>query len=503
VKRKLISNSIFKKFKRGQLDEVSFTNFLITNIELNNQGDLRAQSIEYLRRLKIRSPECFNFLENILISDESPLVRVATVKALLSNFPDKSIKPIKWIIQNDKTYYINKLISDYLIRHPSPDLKQLRREIDNWLLTTFKVNLKEARVLLELMTLRMDVKEKRAITFRANKGHVNSLNIFGLSLKTLPRIINELKKIIELNIRGNDLQNDLNGIEHLKKLTMLDLNNNNLHHVPKCISKLKHLTDLNLSRNNIEELPKFFSNLKNLVILDLNQNKFKEIPLELASLPNLKHLDLEDNSLAYINEFNPLLSRLESLRLNNLTLNGPNLNITLSALLKGENFIKAGLNFKEARAMALLEIHLGAKIWNYARLKDLEEHVGFFGYQKNKNGNVVDICLMPNNSGFILRRIPEKIKLLENLKSLKIVNLKVENVPETIGDLKNLEILDLSSNKIKKLPDSIGLLSSLKELNVNNNLLLELPQSISLLKNLNKIDLKNNNLKNMSIMENG
>jgi len=65
---------------------------------------------------------------------------------------------------------------------------------------------------------------------------------------------------------------------------------------------------------------------------------------------------------------------------------------------------------------------------------------------------------------------------------------------QDINELKKIEILNLSQKKIKKLPDSIGYLTNLKELAIDNNNLTEIPNSIGNLVNLKKLTLHVNKL---------
>lgn len=54
--------------------------------------------------------------------------------------------------------------------------------------------------------------------------------------------------------------------------------------------------------------------------------------------------------------------------------------------------------------------------------------------------------------------------------------------------------LDLSFNKLKKLPNDIAELNDLKSLRVANNKLVDLPEGISSLRRLENLDLSSNRL---------
>lgn len=74
-----------------------------------------------------------------------------------------------------------------------------------------------------------------------------------------------------------------------------------------------------------------------------------------------------------------------------------------------------------------------------------------------------------------IKKLPNDIFHLENLRELYIANNNLEALPETINKLRKLELLDVSSNKLTNL-DSIQLMPCLRILNTSNNIkLFKLP----------------------------
>lgn len=110
-----------------------------------------------------------------------------------------------------------------------------------------------------------------------------------------------------------------------------------------------------------------------------------------------------------------------------------------------------------------------------------------------------ELYLSHNN----LKKIPESILHVKNLKVLKMNHNKLEVLPEAIGDLERLEWLILNNNKIKKLPESIGKLKLLEEFHLDHNKLVELPDSIGNLKSLVKLFLEHNLLESLPDTING
>lgn len=91
----------------------------------------------------------------------------------------------------------------------------------------------------------------------------------------------------------------------------------------------------------------------------------------------------------------------------------------------------------------------------------------------------------------------EKIKLLQNLRSLELRNKNIEEVPREMILLKKLRYLDLSFNKIKNLPSYLSELISLDYLNISGNEISEIPEPFEKLINLTSLDLYLNSFKSL------
>jgi Leucine-rich repeat (LRR) protein len=93
-----------------------------------------------------------------------------------------------------------------------------------------------------------------------------------------------------------------------------------------------------------------------------------------------------------------------------------------------------------------------------------------------------------------LRRFPEEICYLDNLRILNLPWNYLETIPESICQLMSLEFLDLIGNNLLSIPETIGSLESLREIDFSFNDLKELPKSISSLKNLKVLKIIRNNI---------
>jgi len=88
--------------------------------------------------------------------------------------------------------------------------------------------------------------------------------------------------------------------------------------------------------------------------------------------------------------------------------------------------------------------------------------------------------------------MPELIRRMSNLKSLRIRWNGINAIPDWIGTLHHLETLDLCRNCIPCLPKALLKLSKLTELRIASNGISELPDWLMEMKNLKIFDLSEN-----------
>ncbi len=78
---------------------------------------------------------------------------------------------------------------------------------------------------------------------------------------------------------------------------VLQLRGGDLRKLPKEIDKLTSLVELDVSDNRLIELPLELGNLKKLVWLNVGENLLKTVPKELGELTQLKWMSIADNNL--------------------------------------------------------------------------------------------------------------------------------------------------------------------------------------------------------------
>lgn len=106
----------------------------------------------------------------------------------------------------------------------------------------------------------------------------------------------------------------------------------------------------------------------------------------------------------------------------------------------------------------------------------------------------LEVLILRNNR---LKKLPQDIGELTNLRELYLNNSKIVNLPDSFCNLKNLEIVSLGTNFLEHLPNNIGFLTKLKILHLSANFLKKVPKSICELRNLETLSLSNNRLENL------
>lgn len=305
----LTPHKIFEKFCQNELDKTSSIELLLSIIENSADNPLRLESIDILNKIRVNSEAVFKIIENLMISDASPEIRTSALNCLFTNFQEKVITPIKWMITHETVFECLIAILKTLAEIENDESKNLLR-----------AELKKIRFIKYLNPERnyKNKKYKKLIKklLKSNKlekfSHrqiseiiINFLTVKRLSEK-FPNVFFEinsknllveeldLSDYLEYEVKGtpwgwkNNILSlsEIEGLEHLKSMKKLDLSNNQIQDV-KGLRNLKSLTHLILTNNKIKEQD-------NLPILN--------------DLPQLEYLDICGNEvIKYLNQskFNP------------------------------------------------------------------------------------------------------------------------------------------------------------------------------------------------------
>ncbi|MHA1845949.1 MAG: leucine-rich repeat domain-containing protein [Promethearchaeota archaeon] len=143
------------------------------------------------------------------------------------------------------------------------------------------------------------------------------------------------------------------------------------------------------------------------------------------------------------------------------------------------------------------DAHLSQILINYLIIDFLEKKFNRIDYAL-QDGLITELDLSYIGSQVfstaILKKLPEVINHLHELKKLDLKINRLSKLSPSISSLTSLNYMDLSYNKLKSLPESIGNLS-LNTLYLRYNQLEHLPSSIGNLMSLKILDLRSNNLK--------
>ena len=249
-------------------------------------------------------------------------------------------------------------------------------------------------------------------------GGLETLDLHGNRLKTLPTGFRRLEHLVVLNLSKNNLTNScLEFISQIPALRELRLAENALDGtLDSQLINLTKLEVLDIQNNTLSGLPGNLDGLSNLRVLQIAGNRLTSLPLESFANLLLVELDAARNRLSG-SLFPSSVDRMHQLK---------SLDVTSNALT---SLTSSGV------------IHLPA-------LQSL---------------NVAEnrLTKLPNISEWT------------NLLSLAAGGNKLSSFPEGITSLQNLKSADFSMNNIKKMDERFGLMESLTALRVANNPLRE------------------------------
>jgi Leucine-rich repeat (LRR) protein len=240
-----------------------------------------------------------------------------------------------------------------------------------------------------------------------------------------------------LDLHGNLLHSLPMGLKRLKNLRVLNLSNNALSMDNiAIIMEIPSLAHLKLANNKLEGLlSSAVSNLRGLESLDLRGNALTELPAELGELTNLKTLDVGENQLTSL-PFEALSK------------------VPLSTLNAPKNKLEGTL--------------VPASVDRLDRLESLNvanNAIEIFAANEN--------LYLPNLHSLLVSA--NRIKGLpcvsswQSLLLLSADSNKITELPAGFMDLKNVKTADFTGNDISRLDDRIGLMEKLSTFGIANN----------------------------------
>lgn len=244
-----------------------------------------------------------------------------------------------------------------------------------------------------------------------------------------------------LDLHGNILKSLPIGLRRLQNLRSLNLSNNSLDmkHL-EIITEIESLTDLKLAHNQLQgELATVIGRLAKLESLDLRGNKLTNLPEEIAGMSSLKNLDVSENAFTS---------------------------------LPFEIFSKLPLKVLNAQKNKLEGTLIPASVQRWESLQSLDI----------VNNSVVvfssnDTLELPNLHTLLvgLNRITHlpSVSSWQSLLTLSAEENKITELPVGWVELKSIKKADFTSNDLTRLDGKIGLMESLTSLRLGNNPLRE------------------------------
>ena len=378
---------------------------LITLLEGTDDADIIINVLNIFDKLEVRSKQLFKILENLLISDENPLVRSAAARIIVKYFLKEVLSPIEWTIQHEESSAVLKTLIKSFEKVDNQYTQALKNEL---LHSIFGVVQEEIKFFLKLDALIEDYMELNVDFFKdfqtddikdvirgkavyaIKQGRVIGLNLVGWTMSVYS-IAAGSRARSHKNIA--DCINYLpRSIENLKKLQILDLSDcSALRRLPKSLCNLKELRVLNMQNcHMLRKLPNNIGNLHSLEVLNLGMCfNLISLPDSLCTLHNLKELKYRGDWT-----FMPLSSVPE--------------------------------NIGNLQSLEILEL-VSCK-----NLKILPESIGNL-----RSLEILDLSYSNN-----LGSLPESISNLKSLKKLILTGCKaLRTIPESLEKKSNLTIL--------------------------------------------------------------
>jgi len=206
----------------------------------------------------------------------------------------------------------------------------------------------------------------------------------------------------------------------LPELTKLDISNSSLRFISPELGKLKKLEELNLSDNLLRYLPSEIENAEKLRILDLSNNELKDQQLLFSKLWNIENLELKgNNSLNWDDLSYSLLSKNYLKHLSVSSTTGEEILPKIFKDVHVENIefnstIIKSINSSVAANESIRQV-------TFDNCDFVKPSIIYSWINKFKNLETVS---------FVNMEIPEGIKTISKIKTLKFTNCTFEDIDE-------------------------------------------------------------------------
>ncbi len=392
VDPKILPKEIYQK--REQLGLNNSVRMLSEIIDTEKKIDIRKDAINFLGKLSKDSSqlkkECYEILENILISDDNIDIKCEAARSLGTTQYEKALKPLKWALEQEETNNELKEASLRAIAHirfDEPEIKLFIEELDNKT-QSIKTFIKNQLIMLNPEDS-IKILLKSLKTEKFSQEHITEIiNLIGLELSSInitfedssylkikyPELFSYLvqyKDIILENITSISIQENselMQNVLEIFKTLGEELNND--------LIKLLLIDDFIIKQNAIKLVGKLkLRDAVDFLIVNLD-NIYSEVSIasikalgeigDLSAVPELLNvLNIEDISYEYL-DLDMKFYILDAVK--NIYLNNKNASYNeLFSYLDAEN-----VTIKESIAFILGEIAKDEFVQPLTKLLDIK-----------------------------------------------------------------------------------------------------------------------------------
>jgi hypothetical protein len=209
--------------------------------------------------------------------------------ALPSFFKDLGLYVIDSDAKGNKKEAVNRMIAAFLNRQSRLDLKGLNL---NKIPKVIGKLIRLEELLLSQNKLESIPKEIGQLT------NLRTLFVEFNRIESLPNEIGGLSQLEELWCQSNRLHSIPNEIGQLTSLRFLFLDENNLRSIPDSIERLSGLEILSVHYNNLESIRPSIGHLLSLTHLALHHNRnLTDLPMSLGNISGLSELDISSTRI--------------------------------------------------------------------------------------------------------------------------------------------------------------------------------------------------------------
>ncbi|MHA1723502.1 MAG: leucine-rich repeat domain-containing protein [Promethearchaeota archaeon] len=303
-------------------------------LEESNDENTRLKCLDKLIKFNIDPLQFEKILEDLIISEESELIRARALELFYEKCLKINTDPLEWSIRNDNSSIIlvlhEKLLNQNL-NDETNNLKSLIKERYKKIASLYHISPEELKFFLDL-GIKFNLNKKYSmdsylefsflenIAYEVENNHVKALNVSFLN--DIPNTIKNLKYLEHLDLSCNYLMDLPQELSSLKRLKFLGLNWNQFDHVPLVIKELRvnENLELELNHNFIKEFPEWLACVKNLKSLSLRYNKIESFHILNSNSTILDFLDLSYNKISKISLISNTIQNLKVLLLNHNSL---------------------------------------------------------------------------------------------------------------------------------------------------------------------------------------